>query len=500
MSDLLLIRADGGVSKGFGHVMRCLALAQGWQLSGGRAVFALAESAPSLESKVRATGIEIVHLDVVPGSAEDAAQTVNLAIERRAAWVVADGYELGDDWQGAIKNSGLQLLLWDDYGHAGYYSADLILNQNLHATEEMYQRREPYTRLLLGARYAQLRSEFLEWRDWKREISPIARKVLVTMGGSDPENVTGEVVQALASLHDVEGVVVAGGSNPNIDQLRSAVAAQSNLQLVVDAPNMPELMAWADMAVSAGGSTCLELAFMGLPAVLVSIAANQEFAVGALGRSGLSIALAPEASGRQNRLTSAVRTLLSTPREEQSAMSDGLRTLVDGRGTERVVRLLQALNVSLRRVSQGDCPLLWQWANEPAVRSCSFSSDPIPWDDHTRWFESKRGNPECIWHIACDARLRPLGQVRIDLAEGKTGTMNFSVAPECRGRGLGVSILCAALDEVFTTTGVRVVRAFVKPGNTASVRSFERAGFKEIGTDPASPEQALQFVFRAEDL
>ncbi len=499
MSDLLLLRADGGARLGFGHVMRSLALAEAWQRSGGRALFALAESAPSLEDRLSAHGIEIALLDVVPGSSADAEQTSALALNRSAAWVVADGYGFGAEWQRAIKDSGLRLLLWDDYGHAESYSADLILNQNLHAVAEMYSKREPYTRLLLGARYAQLRGEFLAWRDWKREISPAATRVLVTMGGSDAENVTGEVVQALASLHNVEAVVVAGGSNPNIDQLRTAVAAQSNLRLVVDATNMPELMASADMAISAGGSTCLEFAFMGLPAVVVPIAANQESAAEALGGSGLAIAIAPETNSRKERLAFAIHALHSASQERRAAMSVGLRNLVDGRGSERVVRLLQAAGVSLRRVTQEDCALLWQWANDPATRSWSFCSDLIPWDEHVRWFQEKCGKPECSWFIACDAASHPVGQVRIDLESEHEGKVNFSVAPEQRGAGLGASILCATLEQHFAANAVNLIRAFVKPDNTASVRSFERAGFRQIAADLVPSDPVLQFVFSADE-
>ncbi len=51
------------------------------------------------------------------------------------------------------------VLAVDDYGHAGHYTADLVLNQNLHAREELYQDREAHTRLLLGNRFALLRCD-----------------------------------------------------------------------------------------------------------------------------------------------------------------------------------------------------------------------------------------------------------------------------------------------------------------------------------------------------
>jgi UDP-2,4-diacetamido-2,4,6-trideoxy-beta-L-altropyranose hydrolase len=444
--------------------------------------------------------MEVLRLDVTPGSSQDAAQTARVALERGAAWVVADGYGFGAGWQKAIKDAGLRLLLWDDYGHAEHYSADLVLNQNFHAVAGMYSRREPYTRLLLGPRYAQIRGEFLEWRDRKREIPAVVRKVLVTMGGADPDHVTGKVVQALARLPNIEAVIVAGGDNPNIEALRSAVAPLSSyVRLAVDAQNMPELMAWADIAVLAAGSTCLELAFMGLPAVVVPISANQESAAKALGGTGLALAVAPATEGRQERLASAVSALLSTSEEIRSAMSAGLRRLVDGGGAERLVHLLLAAKVTLRRISLDDRDLLWQWANDPSVRNAAFCSDPVLWDEHVRWFETKCGKPETIWCVAYDARRSSVGQVRIDLDAMRKGTVDISVAPEHRGQGMATSILCAALEYVFDTAAVNEVHAYVKPENTASVRSFERAGFERVGMTAVDTNPAVHLVCRASD-
>jgi UDP-2,4-diacetamido-2,4,6-trideoxy-beta-L-altropyranose hydrolase len=340
MSDLLLIRADGGTRIGSGHVMRCLALAQGWQRAGGRAVFAQAESTPSLENRLGASGIEVRRLDAAPGSSLDATQTARLAREQDATWVVADGYGFGADWQKAIKDAGLRLLLWDDYGHAEHYSADLVLNQNFHAVAGMYSRREPCTRLLLGPRYAQIRGEFLDWRGLKREIPAVARKVLVTMGGADPDNVTGKVVQALAPLQIIEAIVVAGGDNPNIEALRSAVAPLSSfVRLVMNAPNMPELMAWADIAVSAGGSTCLELAFMGLPALLLPFVYNQQAIADSLERQGVAWNFGPPEELTPAEIAERVAKL-GASQEARIELAMCGRRLVDGLGSSRVVDAL----------------------------------------------------------------------------------------------------------------------------------------------------------------
>jgi len=191
---VLLVRVDSGINMGSGHVMRCLALAQAWQDGGGDAVFVLATESPNAEARLTAEGFEVVYINAKPGSAEDARLTTKLAHKYGASWVVVDGYHFGGDYQKIIKEAGLNLLFIDDYGHAGYYPADIVLNQNIHADEDLYRNRASYTKLLLRTRYVLLRREFLRWQGYKREIPEIARKMLVTMGGSDPQNVTLKVL------------------------------------------------------------------------------------------------------------------------------------------------------------------------------------------------------------------------------------------------------------------------------------------------------------------
>jgi spore coat polysaccharide biosynthesis predicted glycosyltransferase SpsG len=145
----------------------------------------MALDAPAVAARLTAEGMEITRISARPGTTEDAQRTAIIAQQKGAAWVVADGYHFDAEYQRVIKHSGLRMLLVDDYGHAGHYYSDVVLNQNISANESLYANREPYTRLLLGVRFALLRREFLPWRGWQRETRPVAHKVLITLGGGD---------------------------------------------------------------------------------------------------------------------------------------------------------------------------------------------------------------------------------------------------------------------------------------------------------------------------
>ncbi len=336
----LLIRADGNVQMGTGHVMRCISLAQGWRRAGGKVLFALAEATPNLEQRLRGEDFSFVRLNAPMGGETDVAQTVALARRHSAAWVIADGYHFGADYQCGIKTAGLRLLLFDDYGHATHYSADVILNQDLCADARLYQQREKHARLLLGPRYVLLREQFQAWRNWKRSIPKAARNILLTLGGSDPNNVTGKVIEALCGL-DVKTKIVVGGSNPHLGKLQAAIrGSKPAFELVVDATNMPELMAWADTAIAAGGTTSSELLFMGLPMLLLVLADNQRLQVEAVHREGAGLNMGPPDHLTTDVLRRAVEALQSAA-DRRKQMSARGRQLVDGAGIERVIQAIR---------------------------------------------------------------------------------------------------------------------------------------------------------------
>jgi spore coat polysaccharide biosynthesis predicted glycosyltransferase SpsG len=100
--------------------------------------------------------------------------------------------------------------------------------------------------------------------------------------------------------------------------------------------NMPELMAWADVAISAGGSTCLELAFMGLPLLLLVLAENQGRNAECLAATDVAVNLGWHAHCTPEQITEALQTLCFSQARRRAMSREG-RVLTDGKGCVRVV-------------------------------------------------------------------------------------------------------------------------------------------------------------------
>lgn len=324
--------------------MRCLALAQAWQdwakarRREPKVVFACHRIPRPLESRLRREGMALLRVKARPGSRRDAEKTAEAARAICADWVVADGYAFGAAYQRRIRAGGVRLLLLDDYGHARSYSADIVLNQNASARASIYRRRLSHVRLLLGPRFALLRREFLRSRG--RQTRSAARRVLVTMGGADRANVTLDVARALASLGDprMNVRILVGPANRHRSALMRFLRTVSlGRWSIQSGGSMPAQMRWADLAVSAAGSSFWELAFLGVPSVLVVTARNQRDNAIALARRHGALVMDGRAGVTPAALAPVIVRLMTDARGLRT-MRRLERKLVDGQGAARVLQ------------------------------------------------------------------------------------------------------------------------------------------------------------------
>ena len=490
----LLIRADASAALGAGHLMRCWALAEVWQHAGGRVCFLVAECPAALREHLRRAGFALHSVSAPTGSLADAHEVHQCALSEAADWIVVDGYQFAADYQLALKQAVHRVLCVDDYGHAARYAADLILNQNLGAKASLYAGRASNSRLLLGSDYVLLRRQFLPWRERARTIPKFVKNILVTLGGSDPDNVTAFVLEALNRVPRGAWTVTAvvGSANPHRDSLqRWALTSPFPLKLVVQAPDMPELMATADLAVCAGGTTAWELAFMGVPSLVLILAENQAANAQALAEAGIALNLGWHHALTVDLASEQITGLMTDP-VQRTQMSARGRRQIDGDGAFRVWLELNEDAVQLRPATASDAQFLWELANDATVRATSFRSDSIPWPDHVRWLTNRLADPQCYLWLALDAADKPIGQVRFDL-EAQEAIISVSLCPESRGQNLGPLTIRNACRRLFTVAPAVTIVAFIKTDNLASVRAFTRAGFQPRGSVTVREHLALRY-------
>jgi len=507
MSLDLVIRVDADVRIGTGHLMRCIALAQAWQKRGGRVTFLSHCNNEALQQRIINTGFNFFCVERPHPDPADLKQVLdrlqNFRNGNGIPWFVLDGYHFEADYQQSIREAGARLVVIDDYNHLPNYHANFLLNQNLGAEQLSYQCGS-HTYQMLGSRYALLRTDFLAWHNWEHKITDIGSKILITMGGADPDNVTHKVTTLLQKIHvdGLEATIVAGVNNPHIETVQNACERSVfPIHLVRDVQNMPELMAWADICISGAGITSWELAYMGLPQVVLVLADNQRSVADNLAKYRLALNFGWHSEVNHDELLIQLRELILSP-ERREAMSKTGRRIIDGKGADRVLSgLADSMptpllknRLGLRRASLEDAELLWQWANDPIVRSNSFNSSAIPMGNHLDWLKKKLASDNTVIYIL-ETDQTPVAQIRYDRGEKECATISFSVAAGYRGKGLGEKTLLLSAKRACRALGVRQLKGAVIEYNEASKRTFVKAGFRRIGREKISNKMCHIFLW-----
>jgi spore coat polysaccharide biosynthesis predicted glycosyltransferase SpsG len=317
--------------------MRLLALGQAWVDAGGR-VEALLRAPDMLRDRYRQEGF---HLR--PTSDE----LGELLRDDRGAVAAIDRPDVTEDDLLGLGEGGARTLVVDDLALLPTYPVGLVLNQNAHADASRY-RAPADARLLLGLRYVLLRREFRSVTE--RTSRPDARHVLVTFGGGDPTGMTLRTLRAVGELpgllrEDLQVRALVGAANPDADVIASGARDARGVLISVEhaVEDMVGVMAWADLAITSGGSTVWELARTGCPALVVATVPAEIALTDGLDQVDLFDRLGHETELDAGRLATAIARRL-TDAEWREQMSRRGQELVDGLGAGRVVAALAALD------------------------------------------------------------------------------------------------------------------------------------------------------------
>tara|TARA_B100000315_G_scaffold169925_1_gene158525 strand:+ start:11997 stop:13034 length:1038 start_codon:yes stop_codon:yes gene_type:complete len=331
----VLFRVDVGPTIGLGHINRCVALAEAIRLRGLQGVFLLAPSCGGANG-VSQRGFPVETLnECVTGTRKDSAVVIAAAERHGYSTVVVDSYAARAEYLSRLRSAGLQVVAVDDEARDPT-PAHILINGGAHAGGLAYRSLSGDTQLLLGPDYALLRSEF--WSCPPRAIAGSVRRVLVTVGGDDRQNLTVRLIEWLVGRLEAGTAldVVIGPFFGGADAVeRVAAGSPLNIRLISAPEHLRDLMMESDLAVCAGGQTTYELAVTGTPAVAMDVFENQAHGVQALARSGALIYGGRPTNDRlPEELGPAIREAVECSARRQRLSSAG-RALVDGQGALR---------------------------------------------------------------------------------------------------------------------------------------------------------------------
>ncbi len=371
-----------------------------------------------------------------------------------------------------------------------------VVNPAIYAKDLGYPVKAP-TRYLLGPQYMYLRKEF--GLVPRKRIRNNLKNVMVTFGGDDKRNMTPKVLKFLnATYPNLEKNIIVNRGFANAEGIKKIKGKNIKYVCNPTAKQMKDVMLFADIAITACGQTLQELARTGTPCVGISIAKNQIRNARSWAKTGFLKYI-----GRYNnkhlftRLGKTLRDLQS-PRARRQMAKIG-RKLVDGKGSMRITKDILSdyykIKLHIRRAVLNDSRDIFKLANENLVRKNSFKTEKFGWAHHLRWFKEKLKEHACIF-LVFETDGKFAGQLRFNIdTTKKEATINLSLTEKMRGLKLSSFAIEESIKELKEIEKkIKIIKAYVKKGNTTSARSFERAHFIFYGNKSINGEKAMLYV------
>ena len=358
-------RTDASIQIGTGHVMRCLTLANELRRQGNECWFVCREHPGNLGDLIASQGHGLMLLPApanhspegkdtasddyafwlgVPWQ-EDARQTLDVISSLKPDWLVVDHYALDAQWERSLSSVVGDIMVIDDLANRPH-ACTLILDQNLGRVASDYDGLLPAVcQRLIGPGFALVRREFavLRKRSLERRIDPELKRILISLGGIDRPNVTGQVLEALATSSlpaSTELDIIMGAYAPYLGEVRQqAGQLPFKATVSVNIRDMAERMCVADLSIGAAGGTSWERGCLGLPAVLIVLAENQVAGAEALETAGAAISVGDTLSV-VTKLSPILMALSNTSRLMK--MSKAAANITDGHGACSVAHTMSS--------------------------------------------------------------------------------------------------------------------------------------------------------------
>lgn len=448
----ILIRADSSSQIGTGHIMRDLVLARQLraQYPHSTVIFATMELLGNINQRIIEAGYPCVTLK------DDTRETLDVIIvQHQIDLMVIDHYGIDSDYECWIKTQHpmLTLLCVDDTYEL--HHCDILLNPNVYADEVRYKGIVPeHCELRCGAQYALLRDEFKFEKQQVREKNTI----FVGMGGTDPDNVTLEVLKVLDSVVPVAINVVTSTANQNLDVLKDFIATRPQINLHINTTQVARLMNQACLAIVAPSVILNELLYLSVPFIAIQIADNQREMVSYLTKQHKTVLC----GFKKEDFTKAVHSKLN-----------------------EYVSLISFTELSLKEKEE-----ILRWRNHPSIRRWMYTTEEVMLSQHLEFIELLKNRTDKLYFMVkwFDT---PIGVIDLNEITPESCLLGLYADPNSQLRGIGKLLMNQIIRYAFDELYVSVLRLEVFAENERAIKLYQNLGFNPSGEKIVNQKHVL---------
>lgn len=247
----VVIRVDGYRDIGLGHIYRTLTLAH--NIFDHEVIF--------LMDKQYSLGINLIEKQNFKVELFEQEPLTKIR-EISPDIIINDILDTSADYMLELKNMGIRIYNFEDLGLGAEY-ADGVFNA-------LYPGNVPVKYFYTGENYYCARPDFIN--SPTKAIKENVNKVLITFGGTDPNNLTKKTLDAIVNMSsEFEITIVLGPGYKYKDAILKDIDNYSRvINVHTEINNMAEFMLDADVIFSSAGRTMYEIAMIGTPAIIIS--------------------------------------------------------------------------------------------------------------------------------------------------------------------------------------------------------------------------------------
>lgn len=492
LSPDVVFRLDSGSVMGYGHLMRCLTLASELQRQGAQCHFICRDLPGNNSALVQESGFNLLLLpfkqhdappDCNDGPAhaawlgttwqQDAKQCRAYLRQIQPRLIIVDHYALDARWEALAGRFCQRLCVIDDLADR-QHDCHFLLDYNLSVNKQDYSTRvEQHCQRLLGGKYVLLRQEFSQWlgKSIARRSNNRLANILITFGGIDTDNNSGQVLKVLHKLNlpTLERIdIVVSSKAPCLDLLKTH-ARQMPVKTTVhtDVRNMAELISTADLAIGSGGGSTYERLFLKLPSLLMPVADNQIKPLQLMSQSGLF------------ELFFTFEELMQKLTKYQTEMLPRVAAPVLF-GAPFVSALLLAETVTLADVQPLDVRRNYHWLQSETLRQqFVLSSRPVRRTHFSYWRSLLNTTQQYVFSIKCNGHhVGSSGVKNADAVKGEAEIWIYLGETAQQNKGVGSKALVLLENFIKHTLLLKTIVLHVAKDNHIARSFYEKHNYR----------------------
>lgn len=336
--DKILIRCITEKSKGYGNFSRALTLAE--SLKKNNSITFLINPNKFLELVLKKKKINFHLIPKKNNFQNEYTFISNYFVQNEFKLLILDMREYGERLSEQIT-SEIPIVLIDDAFCKNVYS-DIVINGSINKKFHNYKIKNEKTKLFLGAKYFMADKNFLKNKKFLQNIN--LRKtytIVVSIGGSDPNNLTLKIIKSIIDLSNINIIVIVGPFFKEKSNLKILATNCKNIEIKYTPEKIWNEFKKADVVISKSGITLYELAIMGIPTLCISSFKHEEPSAKKFMDEKVLVNLGMQKNVTKNLIKTQLIKLLEDVKKRKKMSKQGHK-IIDGKGIFRVTKIIES--------------------------------------------------------------------------------------------------------------------------------------------------------------